>query len=61
MAAMPRLGMTLGFAAASALLLALVLVIGVLVLRQDRLLYFPTRSLGAAPAASASMRPSSRS
>jgi hypothetical protein len=51
MAAMARSGVTLGFLAAGVALLAVVLLVGVFVLRQDRLLYFPTRRLAALPEA----------
>ena len=51
MAAMPRSLVTGGFLAAGVVLLILVLGIALLVLLQERLIYFPTRTLGPAPAA----------
>jgi hypothetical protein len=42
---------TAGLLAVGVLLLALVLMLAILVLRQDRLLYFPTHALAAGPAA----------
>ena len=46
---MPRPVVTAGFLVAGAVLLVFVLFVGLLVLRQDRLLYFPTRRLAIAP------------
>jgi hypothetical protein len=40
---MPRATVTAGFLVGGVLLVALVLLFGIFVLRQDRLLYFPTR------------------
>jgi fermentation-respiration switch protein FrsA (DUF1100 family) len=51
MAAMSRSVVTAGFFAAALVVAAVVLFLVVFVLRQDRLLYFPTRRLAAAPAA----------
>jgi len=48
---MPRPAVTLGFLAIGIVLLAAVLFFTVFVLRQDRLLYFPTRRLAATPQA----------
>jgi pimeloyl-ACP methyl ester carboxylesterase len=48
---MPRSPVTLGFLAAGAVLLLAVLAFGIFVLRQDRLLYHPTRRLAATPEA----------
>jgi len=49
MGTMPRPLLTAGFLVAGAVLLVFVLFVGLLVLRQDRLLFFPTRPLAAAP------------
>jgi fermentation-respiration switch protein FrsA (DUF1100 family) len=51
MAAMTRPLVTAGFLLAAAALLAVVLLFAVFVLRQDRLIYFPTRRLAATPQA----------
>ncbi len=48
---MARPFVTAGFLAAGAFLLAFVLIVATLVLRQDRLMYHPTRRLAASPAA----------
>ena len=50
MAAMPRVLVIGGLVTAGVVLLAVVLLAAVLVLRQERLMYFPTRRLAAAPA-----------
>lgn len=49
--AMPRPLMTASFLSVGVLLLAFILILAILVLRQDRLLYFPTHALASNPPA----------